>query len=331
MSAPSWFSRLLACPLHHAPLQDVDGTLICTEGCRYPVVHSVPVLLDPGLRDFPHPVFATTLDAVADGSAWRDFGDATATPAGTIDPWVQQMVGATNSNLYAHLVHRLTRYPLPRSPFPPPAAEQEVLLDLGCGWGRWSLAAALAGHRVVGIDPSLRSVLAATRVARQLGLENVRFVVGDARRLPFRSDTFDRAFSFSVLQHFPKEAVVETLGQLRRVIRAGGESRLHLLNAFGVRSLQVQAARGFRGARDFEVRYWRPAEMLACFGRTLGTSRLEVDGFLVQAREEDRDLLTATGQRLLDLSATLNRLSRVVPGLWRLADNLFVVSRIGEP
>ena len=38
------------------------------------------------------------------------------------------------------------------------------LLDIGCSWGRWSLAAARKGYSVVGIDPSLGAVMAARRI-----------------------------------------------------------------------------------------------------------------------------------------------------------------------
>ena len=35
------------------------------------------------------------------------------------------------------------------------------LLDIGCSWGRWSLAAAARGYDAVGIDPSLGAIMAA--------------------------------------------------------------------------------------------------------------------------------------------------------------------------
>lgn len=133
-----------------------------------------------------------------------------------------------------------------------------------------------------------------------------------------------------MLQHFPKAAARSTLAEIRRVMVAGGESRQHLLNAYGLRSLQVQIARGFRAARDFEVRYWRPGEMLRAFDDALGPSHLEIDGFFMQAREEDRELLTANGRRLLSASRALTKLANRLPPLAHLADNLVVVSDVGD-
>ena len=91
------------------------------------------------------------------------------------------------------------------------------LLDLGCNWGRWSIAAARAGFSVVGVDPSVEAIAAADRVARQLG-EDVSYAVGDARRLPFPDATFEVVFSFSVLQHFDPAAFEEAVDEIGRVL-----------------------------------------------------------------------------------------------------------------
>ncbi|MGB0720787.1 MAG: methyltransferase domain-containing protein [Gammaproteobacteria bacterium] len=326
----SWLVERLACPQHRTPLALRDETLHCASGCRYPVVHGVPILLTRASLDFPHSVLRRTLDAVEQGTVKSLFGDGTPPPTGEIDRTVAELVGATNSNLYAHLVGALDRYPIPSVPEDAlPEKAGQVIVDVGCGWGRWCLAFARRGQRAVGVDPSLRAVLAATRVARQLGLhERAVFVVADARTLPFRDGSLDGAFSYSVLQHFPKEATRAVLGELNRVLRHGARTHLHLLNGFGLRSLQVQLLRGFRAPRDFEVRYWRPGEMLRACRSALGPSHLRVDGFFVQARPEDRPLLTSGGRRWIDLSLRLTAWARVFPPLAYVADNLFVVSSV---
>ena len=99
-----------------------------------------------------------------------------------IDPVVAYLIAATNGLMYRHLIGRLESYPIPDIDLPP--GEGRTLLDVGCSWGRWSLAAARLGYTVIGIDPSLGAVMAARRVARQLNLA-ATFLVGDARHLPF--------------------------------------------------------------------------------------------------------------------------------------------------
>jgi SAM-dependent methyltransferase len=108
-----------------------------------------------------------------------------------VDPVAQSLVGATSGRLYTYLVGDLAVYPIPELRLP--NASGHVFLDIGCTWGRWSIAAARKGYLPIGIDPSLGAVLAALR------LDNLRlhaaFVVANARHLPFESRSFDVAFS----------------------------------------------------------------------------------------------------------------------------------------
>jgi hypothetical protein len=129
------------------------------------------------------------------------------------------------------------------------------------------------------------------------------------------------------LQHFGKDDVVATLRSLKPLMRVDGISKLHVLNAMGLRSLLVQLRRGFREAKAFETRYWRVGEVLRTFDRWLGPSRLEVDGFFVQGRYEDRALFRPHHRLIVETSHALTRLSARFPAFGRLADNLFVVTR----
>jgi ubiquinone/menaquinone biosynthesis C-methylase UbiE len=70
-----------------------------------------------------------------------------------------------------------------------PSGNGASFLEIGCSWRRWSTAAARAGYRLVGIDPSLKGIRAAQRVARQLGIEAI-YLVADGRFLPFRKESF---------------------------------------------------------------------------------------------------------------------------------------------
>jgi SAM-dependent methyltransferase len=136
-----------------------------------------------------------------------------------IDPVVSMLVGATNGIGYKGKIGRLDRYPIPELRLD--EADSASFLDIGCSWGRWSIAAARKGYRVAGIDPSLGAVLAARRVARSMGLD-ILYVVGDARYLPFRNTLFDQVFSYSVLQHLAKSDVERVLDDVARVLKPGG-------------------------------------------------------------------------------------------------------------
>ena len=96
------------------------------------------------------------------------------------------------------------------------------LLDCGCGPGAitFGLAEAAAPGRVVGVDIEPAMVDQATRLAAEIGIENVEFMVGDIYDLPFEDGEFDVVFSHSVTEHLsdPERA----LRELHRVVKPGG-------------------------------------------------------------------------------------------------------------
>jgi SAM-dependent methyltransferase len=247
-----------------------------------------------------------------------------ATGGTQVDPVVRYMVGATSGLLYRNAIGNLSHYPIPELRLP--SAAGSTLLDIGCNWGRWSVAAARKGYRAVGIDPSLGAVLAARRVCRQLGA-SAEFVVGDARYLPFAASSFDLVFSYSVLQHFSKEDVRQTLSEIGRVLRAHGASLVQMPNAFGIRSLQQQLRRRFRDGTGFEVRYWSIPELKRAFTQAIGESVIRVDGYFgLGIQASDSDLFPPMYRRIVSASEVLRRLSERARWMCYFADSVYVHS-----
>lgn len=92
-----------------------------------------------------------------------------------------------------------------------------LVLDAGCGSGRFSDVVSRAGGMVVGVDLSY-SIDAAFK---EIGLrENVCLVQCDLLRMPFKSRSFDIAFSIGVVHHtrFPKGAATE----IARLVKNNG-------------------------------------------------------------------------------------------------------------
>ena len=313
---------LLVCPRDRRDLRR-DGThLVCAQGHRYAVIEGIPILLVSEAEQ-TH-IEGTRALAIAES------GDVSSLPKfnvgkDEIDPFVRNAIGATNGGLYQHLVGTLREYPIPRLRLPPGGGR--YFLEVGCNWGRWCIAAARLGYRTVGIDPSLKSIRAANRVARQLGIE-ATYIVADGRYLPFRDQSFDQVFSYSVLQHLSKENTATTLSEIRRALRSGGGALIQMPNVYGVRCLYHQIRRGFRGGRDFEVRYWRPGELLSAFTNGIGPSELSVDGyFSLNVQPTDIHLLPARYRALVHASEGLRSISGRLPVLSKVADSLYVSSR----
>ena len=97
-----------------------------------------------------------------------------------------------------------------------------TVLDIGCGPGTITegLAERVAPGQVVGIDRESGPLVGAAAGARDKGLDNLTFRVGNAYALDFPDDTFDVVHAHQVLQHLtdPVAALVE----MRRVCRPGG-------------------------------------------------------------------------------------------------------------
>ncbi|MGE3274114.1 MAG: methyltransferase domain-containing protein [Vicinamibacterales bacterium] len=315
---------LLACPKDGRDLTFDGSRLTCPAGHHYPVFHGVPFLVRD---DVPHAHWAAdvAVDVARSGRVPAEWLVPASPDPAVIDGYVQQAISATNGNLYLHLRGRLPRYPIPRFPMVP-ATPGARIVELGCGWGRWSLAAARAGFIALGTDPYPASVFAARRVARQLGIA-AQFVVADARHLPFRAGALDAAFSFSVLQHLDDEAIGATARGLGRVLAPGGEALLQFAGRYGPLAVVRMAGRGFRQARAFEVRYRDPAALRALFADAIGPTTVEAEGFLsLNARVDDLDLMRPSGAAIVRLSAAGCAAARRWPALARVADSVWIRS-----
>src|SRR5256712_12479114 len=88
------------------------------------------------------------------------------------------------------------------------------VLDIGCGFGLFSLyyAATGPGRFVRGLDLSARRIAMARRAAGRLGLENGAYEVRDAR--DFKGDTPGApAYMLAILHHVPPVTVPPLLAQ----------------------------------------------------------------------------------------------------------------------
>lgn len=248
-----------------------------------------------------------------------------------IDTFVNDWIVNTNGNLYWRVRGRLSRYPIPRWPFGD--GEGRLLVDLGCSWGRWSIAAARAGFRPIGVDVHVDALAAAARVSRQLNAGS-SFLCGDVDALPIGSQSVDCVFSYSVLQHIDKTRVRRAFHEIARVLKPGGRCIIQLPNTLGPLSLLQQLKRGFRDASPgtFEMRYWSRREIRESL-RNAGLQEIEIhpDGFFSQNPQlADLDLLTPSGKLIVVASYAGRQVADAWPLLTRLADSLWIGARTPE-
>jgi SAM-dependent methyltransferase len=301
----------LVCPRDRSALR--DGT--CERGHAYPVVDGVPVLLVD--EDEPTHAACSLVETLPP-------------PVETgVDPFVQEVIGATCGRLYDHLIADLPEYPIPELRLPP--GEGRTFLEVGSNWGRWCVAAARRGYVPTGVDPSLKGVQAARRVAEQLGVD-AEYVVGDARHLPFPDASFDVVFSYSVFQHFSRRDALASFAELARVLKPGGTSLVQMANLVGAKSLFNQAReRRFREPRTlFDVRYWSTRELRRELEARIGPTELFADGFFtLNPQPTDVALLPRRFRAVVGVSEALRRASERVRPLVHVADSVYARSTRG--
>jgi SAM-dependent methyltransferase len=90
----------------------------------------------------------------------------------------------------------------------------DVVLDLGCGSGRFCVWSLDSGAHVVGVDTG-------TFFARE-ARSSVDLVVGDLRQLPFADDSVTKAYTIDVLEHLSPDGLAVTLAEAARLLKRGG-------------------------------------------------------------------------------------------------------------
>ena len=133
-----WLVENLRCPRHQVELSLEGAALSCADGCRYPVLDGVPILLLPDARQtmgLAGASLASSRQVNEDGGLYleslgisdeekRGIVDLVERGVTAIDPVVSYMVGATNGIAYKSLVGNLSDYPIPRLPLPDAKGER---------------------------------------------------------------------------------------------------------------------------------------------------------------------------------------------------------------
>jgi SAM-dependent methyltransferase/uncharacterized protein YbaR (Trm112 family) len=213
----------------------VSGVLQCRGaacGGWYPVVRGIPRMLPPDLRPDLTRAFVEEFRAALEAHAIGLGAAATGVPDALLDlkhhtirnfgfEWIEYARfgwdDPVHNIAYEEALFRR------KALLEPDEIRGKLVLDAGCGNGRYTHWAAQYGARVIGVDlgDGVESAAANTRE-----LPDVQIVQGDIFRLPFASATFDAAFSIGVLMHTGNAKRATT--SLASLVRPGGTLTVHL-------------------------------------------------------------------------------------------------------
>ena len=102
----------------------------------------------------------------------------------------------------------------------------KLVLDVGCGMGRFAEVATRWGAHVVGIDLSLAAEVAAENLADR----GATFFQADVFKLPFAPESFDYIYSLGVLHHTPN--CEQAFKGLPRLLKPGGRIAIWLYSKY---------------------------------------------------------------------------------------------------
>ena len=218
------------------PFEDTDsgvraGVLDCADpGCAawYPIIRGIPKMLPPDLGE------ATTRSFVAEFGSRLGARTIRIPPSG--DP-LGNLKRRTMRNFgfewteYARFgwddpVHNIAYEEAVfrrKALVAPGELNGKLVLDAGCGNGRYSYWAARDGARVIGIDLGDGAESAGENTR---DLANVQIVQTDIFQLPFADRTFDAVFSIGVLMHSGDARLA--IQRLARTVKRGGVLAVHL-------------------------------------------------------------------------------------------------------
>ena len=138
----------------------------------------------------------------------------------------QQQAEAWNGGESVHYVDHADRYDRQLQPFTDALLDLAGLsahhrvLDVGCGCGATTLAAARRARAVTGVDLSTSLLEIAADRARAMSLDNARFLVADAQTHRFAECSVDRVISQFGVMFF--DDPLSAFANLRRALVPGG-------------------------------------------------------------------------------------------------------------
>lgn len=153
------------------------------------------------------------------------------------------------------------------------ADEGQLIADVGCGVGTWSILMAGLGAHVMGLDQSIEALSIQRERSKIANVsDKISEIIGDGHHCPFKNDVFDGLTLNWVLAHIPPK---ENRGFMKEVGRAlKGNAWLMVSDSYrrGQEGGKEQSQMRRTDKGNFEVYkyYYTPEELRDLLEITLG-------------------------------------------------------------
>ncbi len=104
-------------------------------------------------------------------------------------------------------------------------AQGAAILDLGAGVGRHALSLQAAGFQLTALDAAAEGLAEIDKVGT-----GVKTQLGRMNDLPFEDSAFDHVLSWNVIYHGDETVLLNTITEVRRVLKPGGTFLLTMLS-----------------------------------------------------------------------------------------------------
>lgn len=106
--------------------------------------------------------------------------------------------------------------------------KDKVILDLGCGSGRYTIALSLVSgaKKIYGVDLDKESIKRGKEIVEKAGISNIEFKIVDVLSLPFEDNFFDFVFCNGVLHH--TKDMEKGIRELYRILKPQSQAYLYL-------------------------------------------------------------------------------------------------------
>lgn len=243
-------------------------------------------------------------------------------------PWtIQQQIAGTNGIQYIDRIGKMKDYPVYELPVN--KVEDGIMLDIGCGWGRWLVAANKKGYIPIGIDLRLEFCKTSLETIKNNGI-NGYIIAADLKELPFKEGIFDLVWSFSVIQHTHKERLLNCLTHIERILKGGAFTKLEFPNKDGFRNKRGRANSSFNLSDDYDswdVRYYSIDDYRNYFLKIFNDFNYTVHSFLgLGVLKEDLKYVSIKNKILCAISLAFTNLSKVIKPMGKVADSIYIES-----